>query len=224
MIVSDDGLAQGLCQKCDLHCVIDRGLINLRIYRVAPLPLTAIRAGEESGNTNGIALPAPSAPVRVSARGASGDGAVLARVTLLSTEAQALLNALLSPNTRRAYQRHVQTFDRGRSTDQAVTDALIAGYLTCGHEKGLAPVTQSIPPGNHVGEDGDEIVAPASLHIPEMTDLLGVDPAVYCQINAALASSKKHVMLYGSKGTRKITLARHIATLPHCSPTNSGHC
>jgi len=61
--------------------------------------------------------------------------------------------------------------------------------------------------------DDDEIVAPASLHIPEMTDLLGIDPAVYRQINAALASGKQHIMLYGPPGTGKTTLARHIATV-----------
>ena len=61
--------------------------------------------------------------------------------------------------------------------------------------------------------DADENVAPASLHIPEMTDLLGIDPAVYRQINAALASGKRHIMLYGPPGTGKTTLARHIATV-----------
>jgi MoxR-like ATPase len=63
------------------------------------------------------------------------------------------------------------------------------------------------------GADDDEIVAPASLHIPEMTDLLGIDHAVYRQINAALASGKRHIMLYGPPGTGKTTLARHIATV-----------
>lgn len=61
--------------------------------------------------------------------------------------------------------------------------------------------------------DDDEIVAPASSHIPEMSDLLGIDPAVYRQINAALASGKRHIMLYGPPGTGKTTLARHIATV-----------
>ena len=63
------------------------------------------------------------------------------------------------------------------------------------------------------GEDEDEIVAPASLEIPVNTDLLGIDPAVYRQINAALASGKQHIMLYGPPGTGKTTLARHIATV-----------
>ncbi len=61
--------------------------------------------------------------------------------------------------------------------------------------------------------DDDEIVAPATMDIPEMTDLLGIDPAVYRQINAAFASGKQHIMLYGPPGTGKTTLARHIATV-----------
>ena len=39
----------------------------------------------------------------------------------------------------------------------------------------------------------------------------GVDPSVYRQINAALASGKRHIMLYGPPGTGKTTLARWIA-------------
>lgn len=47
--------------------------------------------------------------------------------------------------------------------------------------------------------------------IPENSDLVGIEPAVYRQINAALLSGKKHIMLYGPPGTGKTTLARHIA-------------
>ena len=59
--------------------------------------------------------------------------------------------------------------------------------------------------------DDDGRVAPESLEIPENTDLLGIDPAVYRQINAALKSGKQHIMLYGPPGTGKTTLARWIA-------------
>ena len=61
--------------------------------------------------------------------------------------------------------------------------------------------------------DSDDIVAPASLHIPELTDLLGLDPSVYRQINSAISSGKRHIMLYGPPGTGKTTLARHVATV-----------
>ena len=60
--------------------------------------------------------------------------------------------------------------------------------------------------------DEDGIVAPKLLEIPESTDLLGIDPSVYRQINAALKSGKQHIMLYGPPGTGKTTLARWIAT------------
>lgn len=71
----------------------------------------------------------------------------------------------------------------------------------------------SLPDEEDEVADDDEIVAAASLHIPEMSDLLGIDPTVYRQINAALASGKQHIMLYGPPGTGKTTLARHIATV-----------
>lgn len=54
-------------------------------------------------------------------------------------------------------------------------------------------------------------INPATLNIPENTDLLGVDPSVYRQINALLRSGKQHIMLYGPPGTGKTTLARWIA-------------
>jgi MoxR-like ATPase len=83
--------------------------------------------------------------------------------------------------------------------------------------KAAGPVTPPAVAGGLSLEDeaadDDEIVAPASRHIPEMSDLLGIDPAVYRQINAALASGKQHIMLYGPPGTGKTTLARHIATV-----------
>ena len=80
--------------------------------------------------------------------------------------------------------------------------------------KAAGPVAPAaVGEGSGLEDDDDEIVAPASLHIPEMTDLLGIDPAVYRQINAALASGKQHIMLYGPPGTGKTTLARHIATV-----------
>ena len=61
--------------------------------------------------------------------------------------------------------------------------------------------------------DENEIVTTKSLDIPENTDLYGIDPAVYRQINAALESGKQHIMLYGPPGTGKTTLARWIASI-----------
>jgi len=61
-------------------------------------------------------------------------------------------------------------------------------------------------------EDDDEALDYAHVDIPEDTSLLGIDPAVYRQINAMLKSGKQHLMLYGPPGTGKTSLARWIAT------------
>lgn len=69
------------------------------------------------------------------------------------------------------------------------------------------------PEADSVSEDevGGEIDL-ATLEVPENPDLLGIDPAVYRQINAALRSGKQHIMLYGPPGTGKTSLARWIAS------------
>lgn len=63
-------------------------------------------------------------------------------------------------------------------------------------------------------EDGDEPAddaAPPLREVPALAKLLGIDPAVYRQINAALQAGKRHLMLYGPPGTGKTELAQHIA-------------
>src|SRR5262245_20815040 len=60
----------------------------------------------------------------------------------------------------------------------------------------------------------DETVGPTStefIEIPEFSDLIGIDPSVYRQINAALKAGKQHLMLYGPPGTGKTTLAQLVA-------------
>jgi len=47
--------------------------------------------------------------------------------------------------------------------------------------------------------------------LQEDTSLVGVDPAVYRQIEAAVNSGKRHVILYGPPGTGKTTLAEYLA-------------
>ncbi len=61
-------------------------------------------------------------------------------------------------------------------------------------------------------EDAAPIAIPDSPEVPENSALLGIEPGVYRQINAALRSGKQHIMLYGPPGTGKTTLARWIAT------------
>ena len=64
--------------------------------------------------------------------------------------------------------------------------------------------------GDESDDDGGFVVE-ASIYVPENPDLIGVDSGVYRQINAALKSGKRHIMLYGPPGTGKTTLARWIA-------------
>jgi MoxR-like ATPase len=55
-------------------------------------------------------------------------------------------------------------------------------------------------------------IAPGeTIKLPPFEDLIGVDPSVYRQIEAALNSGKQHLMFYGPPGTGKTTLARRVA-------------
>jgi 5-methylcytosine-specific restriction enzyme B len=73
------------------------------------------------------------------------------------------------------------------------------------------PLPQHAPAGDDVESDTESIDF-TTLEIRENADLLGIDPSVYRQINAALRSGKQHIMLYGPPGTGKTSLARWIAS------------
>lgn len=96
-----------------------------------------------------------------------------------------------------------------------LSDINEAGRLTTEIEAAWAAAGP--PPAAAPAEAGEAAdAAPEALdfinaEIPENPDLLGVDPAVYRQINAVLKSGKQHLMLYGPPGTGKTSLARHIA-------------
>ncbi|GAA4331735.1 hypothetical protein GCM10023165_05990 [Variovorax defluvii] len=47
--------------------------------------------------------------------------------------------------------------------------------------------------------------------LAEDTSLVGIDPSVYRQIEAAVNSGKRHIILYGPPGTGKTTLAEYLA-------------
>src|SRR5436190_5744220 len=53
------------------------------------------------------------------------------------------------------------------------------------------------------------------IQIVPAPELIGVDPAVYRQIEAALKGGKRHLMLYGPPGTGKTEISRHIAGVLH---------
>lgn len=60
-------------------------------------------------------------------------------------------------------------------------------------------------------DDAVDFIDPATIKISEEPTLIGIDPSVYRQINAALNSGKQHIMFYGPPGTGKTTLARWVA-------------
>ena len=51
----------------------------------------------------------------------------------------------------------------------------------------------------------------APFTLAEDTTLVGIDPSVYRQIEAAVNSGKRHIILYGPPGTGKTTLAEYLA-------------
>lgn len=80
----------------------------------------------------------------------------------------------------------------------------------------IAAVSREIQPqqvDHAVADDAEdnseeEVVLPI---IQPLNSLLGIDPAVYEQINQAL-STKRHIIFYGPPGTGKTTLAEYVAT------------
>lgn len=73
-------------------------------------------------------------------------------------------------------------------------------------------------PATADAEAEEETVGPTSkdfVEIPEFSDLIGINPSVYRQINAALRAGKQHLMFYGPPGTGKTTLAQLVAGTLH---------
>lgn len=115
-----------------------------------------------------------------------------------------------------AITAHVKDGAAGPIPFYDLSDDAEAGRLTVELEaawQAAGPPPQPEAEAEVGGED--EVIGeidPATLEIPENPDLLGIDPTVYRQINAALRSGKQHIMLYGPPGTGKTSLARWIAS------------
>jgi MoxR-like ATPase len=62
-------------------------------------------------------------------------------------------------------------------------------------------------------DDGFPVLSSQEIEIPDFDDLIGIDPSVRRQIQAALRSGKRHIMLYGPPGTGKTEIARWLAGL-----------
>jgi MoxR-like ATPase len=120
------------------------------------------------------------------------------------------LGAAIQVQTKGANAEPIPIFDL--SGDAETED--LKGYLTMAWDAAGPPpaVAGAAAVVEEDDENGDEPVDYSHVDIPENADLLGIDPAVYRQINAMLKSGKQHLMLYGPPGTGKTSLARWIAT------------
>lgn len=70
------------------------------------------------------------------------------------------------------------------------------------------------PTGIENDDEDESSIAEVQLvigEVPAIPELLGIDPAVYRQINSAIQSGKQHLMFYGPPGTGKTTMAQHCA-------------
>ena len=94
------------------------------------------------------------------------------------------------------------------STDGEL-DRLKTDLAKAWEDAGPPPVQAGAAPVEDGDDDGEPLDF-SHLEVPENPDLLGIDPAVYRQINAMLQSGKQHLMLYGPPGTGKTSLARWI--------------
>jgi len=93
---------------------------------------------------------------------------------------------------------------------QRLIDSITESYARASAALPQAPGDQEEVQEEEPGPTSEEL-----LEIPEFPELIGIDPSVYRQINAALHSGKQHLMLYGPPGTGKTTLAQRIAGMLH---------
>ena len=63
-----------------------------------------------------------------------------------------------------------------------------------------------------------QVDIPSMVTIAQNPDLIGIDDAVYRQIETALKAGKDHIMLYGPPGTGKTEIARYVASRVAAKP------
>lgn len=95
-------------------------------------------------------------------------------------------------------------------SDDTELDRLKTDLTKAWDDAGPPPVPAPAATEVNAEDDDDGLVDYSVLEVPPNPDLLGIDPAVYRQINAMLQSGKQHLMLYGPPGTGKTSLARWI--------------
>lgn len=91
-----------------------------------------------------------------------------------------------------------------------LTAAIEAAYDKAGtlarHERAAVPIKPEAE-----DEEEDDFANGEPLKLQPFDDLIGIDPSVYRQIEAAVNGGKQHLMFYGPPGTGKTTLARRVA-------------
>lgn len=93
---------------------------------------------------------------------------------------------------------------------QRLIDSITASYARSSAALPQVPGGQKEVQEEEPGPTSEDL-----LEIPEFPELIGIDPSVYRQLNAALQAGKQHLMLYGPPGTGKTTLAQRIAGILH---------
>lgn len=96
--------------------------------------------------------------------------------------------------------------DEDQEALKAAIESAYAGAGTVSARKRTAAEIEETGEGEAGGIEAGERV---ELTPPD--DLIGIEPSVFRQIEAALNSGKRHIMFYGPPGTGKTTIARWLA-------------
>lgn len=89
--------------------------------------------------------------------------------------------------------------------------AIQAAYDRAGSATRHARTATALEVPDAEAEDTGGLANGEALKLPPFDDLIGIDPSVYRQIEAAVNGGKQHLMFYGPPGTGKTTLARRVA-------------
>src|SRR4051812_18515734 len=95
--------------------------------------------------------------------------------------------------------------------------ARLSQDLNAAYDRASAATAVEAESQDHPESNADALIE--THEVPVLEQLIGIDPAVYRQINAGIKSGKQHLMFYGPPGTGKTTLAQHCASALAGSPT-----